>query len=246
MLLDLITGWQEKAKRIAPPEGTGILPARGGLPGAAFFPEGLGLQNPSPEADWPWIVAIGHNFGCEAYRNGINDRGHEDDKTTWRNLRNLLRDADLSIESCFMTNWFIGLLPGDRQVGRFLTAPNPRYERECRELMLEQVAGLKPRLILLLGLPVVARSYEMMPSLSPWAGATNWKAVDASSLGSIAPDVEVFGTGVRANVVPLLHPSFAPPNQRLRAGTFLMPKPEVEMVRQAAVGVRNTCPVPKG
>ena len=120
MLPDLITSWQE-GEEIAPPEGAGTLPARGGLPGAAFFPEGLGLQTPSPAADWPWIMAIGHNFGCEVYRNAINAWGHEDDKTTWRNLSNLLRDAGLSIESCFMTNWFIGLLPGNRQVRKFLT-----------------------------------------------------------------------------------------------------------------------------
>jgi uracil-DNA glycosylase len=179
-------------------------------------------------------MAIGHNFGCEAYRNSINDRGHKDDKATWRNLRALLEDAALSIESCFMTNWFIGLLPGNRQVRKFLHAPSPRYESECRGLLLEEIKGLKPKLILLLGLNVVSRAYEIMPSLSPWAGATNWKTVDGSSLGSMARRVEVSGTGVRANIVPLLHPSFSPPNQRFRAGLFPLPKPEVEMLRQAA------------
>jgi hypothetical protein len=48
--------------------------------------------------------------------------------------------------------------------------------------------------------------------------------VDNSSLGSIAYEVEVLGAGVRVNVVPLLHPSFAPLNQRLRAGQLHFPK----------------------
>jgi hypothetical protein len=237
MLLDLIKGWQEKAKQIAPPEGTGILPARGGLPGAAFFPEGLGLQTPTANADSPWIIAIGHNFGCVAYRDSINDRGHEDDKTTWRNLRTLLEHSGMSIESCFMTNWFVGLLPSNKQVGNFLTFPNERYQRECRELLLDQIRRLKPRLILLLGLPVVSRAHEVMPTLRPWAGAKSWRYVDGSKLGSIAKDIEVVETGVRANVVPLLHPSFAPPNQRFRAGKFPMPGPEVEMLKKAAAHI---------
>jgi hypothetical protein len=35
---DLIRAWQQQASLILPPENTGILPARGGLPGPAFFP----------------------------------------------------------------------------------------------------------------------------------------------------------------------------------------------------------------
>lgn len=139
MLLDLIAGWQAKARVIAPPEGTDILPARGGLPGPAFFPEGFGLQHPVPEATWPEVMAIGHNFGCEDYRKGIDAAGREDDKATWRNLRRLLADADVPIESCFTTNWFVGLQPGNKQVGELLSRPDPRYERECSELLVEQI-----------------------------------------------------------------------------------------------------------
>jgi hypothetical protein len=73
-ILEAIRGWQMTAKSIAPPEGTGILFARGGLAGAAFFPEGLGLQNPTADAACPSIMAICHNFGCESYRNHL---GHK-------------------------------------------------------------------------------------------------------------------------------------------------------------------------
>jgi len=82
-LLNRIEHWQQKAARIMPPENTAILPARGGLPGPAFFPEGFGLQNPSSE-NWPTVMAIGHNFGCNDYRNEIDAAGREDDKATWR------------------------------------------------------------------------------------------------------------------------------------------------------------------
>jgi len=236
--IDHITSWQQRATRIASPENTGILPARGGLPGPAFFPEGFGLQNPSREK-WPTVMAVGHNFGCTDYRTEIDVAGREDDKATWRNLRRLLADAEVGIESCYMTNWFVGLQPGDKQVGEFLAHPSPRYEAECRQLLLDQIEGLKPSVILLLGLPVVVRGYGIMPALRPWAGAPNWSAVDASSIGPVAYDVEIPGTSVRANVVALLHPSFSPSNQRYRRSILPMPKPEVEMVRRAMTAVSS-------
>ena len=232
-ILDVIGNWQLKAKCIAPPEGTDILPARGGLPGPAFFPEGFGLQNPTVDARWPNIIAVGHNFGCEAYRNEIDAAGREDDRATWRNLRRLLADADVPIESCFMTNWFVGLQPGNKQVGEFLARPDSRYERECSELLLEQIRTLKPKVILLLGLPVVGRAHQIMPTLRPWANAPNWSSVDSSSIGSVAYGVEIPGTDVRANIVALLHPSFSPSNQRYRSTAFAVAKPEVEIIRNA-------------
>jgi uracil-DNA glycosylase len=228
-----ICGWQIRAKNITPPEGTHILPARGGLSGPAFFPEGFGLQDPTAEALWPSIMAVGHNFGCEVYRNEINAAGREDDKATWRNLRGLLTDADVPIESCFMTNWFVGLQPGSKQVGQFLSRPDSRYERECSELLLEQMRTLKPHVILLLGLPVVGRAHRIMPALRPWADAQNWSVVDSSSLGSVAHEVEIPLTEVKTNVVALLHPSFSPSNQRHRRTVFAVKKPEVEMIRSA-------------
>jgi hypothetical protein len=232
-LLEVVREWQMKAKSIRPPQGTDILGARGGLPGAAFFPEGFGLQNPTADAPWPNIIAVGHNFGCEGYRKEINAAGREDDKATWRNLRRLLSEAEVPIESCFMTNWFVGLQPGNKQVGEFLSRRDSRYERECGELLLEEIRTLKPSVILLLGLPVVGRAHRVMPTLRPWAEATTWNVVDSSSLGAVAYGIEVPGTELRANVVALLHPSFSPSNQRYRRSVFPVEKPEVEMIRSA-------------
>lgn len=233
-LLDLITEWQQQATTVAPPENTRISPARGGLNGPAFFPEGLGLQSLTAHSAWPELMAIGHNFGCEDYRKEIDAAGREDNKPTWRNLRNLLTDAGVAVESCYMTNWFVGLQPGSTQVGDFLLRPDPRYETECRQLLLKQIGGLRPRTILLLGLDVVSRAHEIMPSLEIWAGAGNWASVDKSRIGPVAYNAEVQGTGIRANVVALLHASFSPSNQRhRRSATFAGPKPEAEMIRRA-------------
>ncbi|HEX7423409.1 MAG TPA: hypothetical protein VF311_05925 [Terriglobales bacterium] len=131
-----------------------------------------------------------------------------------------------------MTNWFVGLQPGNKQVGDFLVRPSPRYEADCHQLLLEQITTLKPEVILLLGLLCGREGARNMPALRPWAGVPNWSAVD--SVGPVAYDIEVDGTGVRVNVVALLHPSFSPPNQRLRrSGMFSVEKPGAEMVRRA-------------
>ena len=211
------------------------------IKGPAFFPGGSGLYLEGGDTATPrtstfpigCVMVVGHNFGCAQYRQDIRLAGREDDKATWRNLRGLLTDADVPIESCFMTNWFVGLQPGSKQVGEFLSRPDSRYERECSELLLEQIRTLKPHVILLLGLPVVGRAHRIMPSLRPWADAPNWGVVDSSSLGASAYGVEIPGTGVKANVVALLHPSFSPSNQRHRRIAFPVEKPEVEMIRSA-------------
>ena len=86
-LVETIAAWQMEALSIQPPLGSGLLPAVGGLPGPAFFPEGFGLSHPIlPEHPAPTIMAVGHNFGCAQYREGIGPAGREDDKATWRNL----------------------------------------------------------------------------------------------------------------------------------------------------------------
>lgn len=235
-LIEIIREWQTAAKNIKPPQGTGIRPVRGGLRGPVFFPEGLGLQNPTADALWPNIMAVGHNFGCDAYRNDIEAAGREDDKSTWRNLSRLLAEADIQMEFCFMTNWFVGLQPGNKQLGEFLSRPDSRFEKECEELLLEQIRTLKPEVILLLGLPVVGRAHQIMPTLKPWADALNWVAVDSSSLGAVAYGVEISRTEIKTNVVALLHPSFSPSNQRHRRIAYPVEKPEVEMIRSATAG----------
>jgi hypothetical protein len=126
-LVYAISRLQQEALKIKPPSGTDRLPARGGLPGPAFFPEGLGLSEPSLHGGvFPTVMAIGHNFGGSDYRAEIEVAGREDDKATWRNLDSLLVRAGSRPELCYRTNWFVGLLPGKQQTGKFLLLPiNP-------------------------------------------------------------------------------------------------------------------------
>ena len=122
-LLESIAQWQGEALKIAPPSDTNLLPTVGGLSGPAFFPEGFGLGESALRLNnRPTIIAIGHNFGCQEYRNEIQPAGREDDKATWRNLDALLLQAGSSPAPCFRTNWFVGLLFGSKR-------PNASFER---------------------------------------------------------------------------------------------------------------------
>jgi uracil-DNA glycosylase len=233
-LLASIALWQEEALKIAPPSGTDRLPAVGGLLGPAFFPEGFGLSQAAlSQKDRPTIIAIGHNFGCQEYRKEIQPAGREDDKATWRNLDALLLQAGSKPAQCFRTNWFIGLLPGSKQTGRFLLKPDHDYEQACRSLLVKQIREIKPTAILLLGPEVASRAYSIIPALAPWRGAHRWVEIDQSTIGHSIRDAEIPAAGVRTNVVALLHPSFGAANQSRRMGNMRVPVAEADIVRAA-------------
>ena len=187
--LDKIEKWQSQARKIEPPHDREK--ARGGLKGPAFFPEGRGLLNPEKwlGVERPRIMVIGHNFGCVGYRNRLDpdevkrkENGREDDEDTWKHLASLLDEAKMtigqqkvSIDDCFMTNWFVGLLPGKKNTGPFLVPGWPgekEYEAECFDLLKQQIEEIQPRLILLMGKVVVLRASQLIPALKCWTWKT--------------------------------------------------------------------------
>jgi uracil-DNA glycosylase len=213
---------------------TDLLPAVGGLPGPAFFPEGFGLSHVALARNGhPTIIAIGHNFGCHDYRKEIQPAGREDDKATWRNLDGLLIQARADPSQCFRTNWFIGLLPGSKQIGHFLRKPDHDYEQACLALLVKQIREIRPTTVLLLGPEVASRAYSIIPALAPWRSAHRWVDIDQSTIGHSVRDVEVPAAGVRTNVVALLHPSFGAANQSRRMKNMRVPVTEVDIVRAA-------------
>ncbi len=233
-LLDGILSCQRLALKICPPRESNRLPAVGGLSGPAFFPEGLGLTKRALRGDvQPTVMAIGHNFGCWEYRQQIDTAGREDDKATWRNLDRLLTEAGVSPDLCFRTNWFVGLLPGDQQTGKFLTKQNPIYESACRSLLLEEIVLIRPKTILLLGPEVARRAHQVIPILLPWARSQNWADIDRSVIGHSIKEVDISAAGLRASVAAILHPSFGMANQGRRMMNMPKPLTEVEIVRAA-------------
>jgi uracil-DNA glycosylase len=233
-LVSAILRFQQEAKIIKPPSKTDLLPTRGGLPGPAFFPEGLGLSGSAlHQGTLPTIIAVGHNFGCADYREAIQAAGREDDKATWRNLDRLLVQAGSRPELCFRTNWFVGLLPGKVQIGKFLRSSDLIYENACNRLLIAQIKLIQPKAILILGPEVAGRAYQIVPALAPWRRASRWSDIDRSSIGHSPRNVHIPAAGISTNIVALLHPSFAAVNQSGRMKRMLEPVSEAEIVRAA-------------
>ena len=226
--------WQQAAIGIAPPRFVRFAderhPARGGLTGPAFFPEGLGLEKVEIDR-MPQIFVIGHNFGSGEYRTSLEKKGREDDKATWRGLRRLLGRAGIPMAECFFTNWFIGLMPGNQQTGKFLLEPSVPYEEACRNLLLDEIAWIRPKLILLLGKEVTQLAHGIMPALDPWKSCKTWAEID-ERLAPVQREVLVpKAKGHAAKVIALLHPSFGAANrQRRRSVDYPQNDPEVAML----------------
>jgi uracil-DNA glycosylase len=178
-------------------------------------------------------MAIGHNFGCSEYRTEIQAAGREDDKATWRNLDILLMRAGSRSELCFRTNWFVGLLPGEEQTGKFLRQPDQSYEVACNRLLIKQIKLLRPRVILLLGPQVASRAYQIIPALAPWRGASRLIDIDRSGIGHSPRNVNIPSARVTSNIVTLLHPSFGAVNQQGRMKNMAEPLSEADIIRAA-------------
>ena len=208
-LIDDLKLLQRKAVEIAPPSDTGLQHAQPGLRGPAFFPEGFGLsESMLLNRGHPQFMVIGHNFGCVAYRKEIELSSREDDKATWRNLDSLLAKAGIQSELFFRTNWFVGLLPGDKQIGKFLRGKHVEYEENCRRLLIDQIKLIRPKAIFLLGPEVASRVHQIAPALVPWKGAKRWSDIDQSVIGHSLPRVPISETDLTVKVAALLHTSF--------------------------------------
>jgi uracil-DNA glycosylase len=211
-LLEEIASWQNEALSIRLPAGSPCKPAIGGLPGPAFFPEGYGLtESAMREGTVPTFMAIGHNFGCEDYRERLGPPPWREDNIpgTWRSLDRLLRQADASPDLCFRTNWFVGLRKGNENDGPFLSQDDESYEEACCLLLLKQIDRFRPKAILLLGPVVSKRAYRMSADLSGWSHPRKKMITfaDIDKRGHTAFAATIRNTEHKANVVALLHPS---------------------------------------
>ncbi len=256
-LIKQIQKWQKDAWEIEPPDKKikrAIASLDGGLKGRAFFPEGLGLQrlDRSTGEPLPDILVIGHNFGTLEYRKLVEKfGGSEESKPTWSNLIRLLGEVSVDLDRCFMTNWFIGF--GPKQIGKLLkdhicgSACSPaetkcsirRYEKECLDLIIDQIRVFKPKAVLLLGEEVIRRAHKIAPNneqLKSWGtvkGTSFFSKVD--SIGALASNV-VLAADFRTNFVALVHPSFHHLNHVLRAPNALREKLERERQKCQTAG----------
>lgn len=134
------------------------------LPGTAAFAASAGLYRQHSGRELPpfpfeGLMIVGHNLdsrtGYETRRlSGVShgDRVPGPAMSTWNGLYRLLGQAGVGLSDFFFTNLFAGLKEG-KPTGQFSAYAAPAYRTFCMEFLQLQVTVMRPRVVLVLGVP---------------------------------------------------------------------------------------------
>lgn len=142
-----------------------VAPVPEQLPGTAAFAAGAGLWRPPgstvlPDFPYGGLMVLGHNLDTESgYRKALDSGVSHGDPSvpghpmmsTWVGLYKLLDFAGVDRTEFFFTNVFVGLMTGDRNVGRFTRHATAEYHAWRREFLKLQVHTMRPKAVLVLG-----------------------------------------------------------------------------------------------
>lgn len=198
------------------PYPEGVLPIPEFIPGTAFFPGGDGVWKEEGPVPFPvdGVMVVGHNFDSVKGYKDSHKKGKENlNGSTWGRTRLLLSRSGIDPKGCFFTNFYMGLIDGDKAMGPFPGRTDKEFVRRCQQFFLLQVALLQPRLIIVYGLQVPPLLAPLSPQLEKWK---NLKSVADLDRVGVVGHVQ-FGSGhTYATVVGLIHPSMAASNLRFR------------------------------
>jgi len=185
-----------------------VTPVPEPLPGTAAFAASAGLYRPHGGRDLPpfpygGLMVVGHNLDSQAgyERRRASGVSHGDlvpgpAMSTWVGLYRLLGLAGVERSEFFFTNVLVGLKEG-KPTGQFSAHRAPAYREWCAEFLEHQVRTMRPRVVLVLGVPA-CRDVASMTSPRPWEP------------GPLPPPaaVEARLAGHDTTLVPAHHPSY--------------------------------------
>ncbi len=222
------------------PYPEGVIPVPERIAGTAFFPGGSGLwqtsgSNAAPPFPVGKVMVLGHDFHSEdGYRQSLAKRGENLQGPTWRNLLQLLYEADIGPEQCFFTNAYMGLRAGSNTTGKFPGAYDHGFVERCRSFLAAQIAIQQPRLILTLGNYVPSILAGLSDDLAQWRSCHSLTKLDALGVPLVTNVQFVADANWNTTVVALTHPSLRPANvSRRRYKELRGNDAEVAMVREA-------------
>jgi hypothetical protein len=180
-------------------------------------------------------------------------RGFENLKsnTTWRELTALFMTVNVRPETCFFTNFYMGLRQGKKSQGRNPGAPDKQFVMHCERFLCEQIRVQHPSLVVTLGLWVPRAVAAISPELRCWSGTKEMTIKELDASGALKNDVTFSGvSNLKAVVVALVHPCHRPanvPRRRYRNSTgkeFTGEEAELEMLQDAIAQsqLRKNCP----
>ena len=184
-----------------------------------FFPGNPGLWNVTPGEPlprWPLngVMIVGHNYDSEeSFRRAQRGPRPPEPEKRWpsfRWLRLLLESADIRLEDCFYTNFFVGLKAGAQSTGPFPGRSDAEFVDRCRRLLLDEIRLQQPTLLLTLGQEILLFMAQLEP-LHAWSGDRSLRALDMHRT-ALLPSVQFKDCPHPTTVVALTHPSYWPRN----------------------------------
>lgn len=225
------------AAALVEPYPPGVLPIQSPIPGTAFFPGGDGLYKERGAVEFPYegVMVLGHNFDSEkGYTDSLNRGKEKLQGATWGRTLMLLQSSGVDPRFVFYTNFFMGVIEGDRAMGPFPGAEDKDFVRRCQQFLQLQIALMRPRLIITYGLHIPALIAPLSPDLEPWK---NVKSIMDLDCAAIIHNVRFGAETKTTTLVGLLHPSMAGSNLRHREGYQFYEDSVEEMLLMDAVCV---------
>lgn len=195
----------------------------------AFFPGGKGLWKEEESDVFPTILILGQDFSTEKeYMRMMQNKVNDINGSTWRNLRELFKEANVSLIDCFFSNVFMGLRKTESMTGKFPGFKNEDFVSRNIEFLLFQINVIKPKLIITLGKYSAELVSKLSDDLNSWR---NYRALRQPDIG-LKKDIKINGNILTC--VALEHPSMRRSNvKRRRYKNFVGNEAEVRMLKDA-------------
>ena len=125
---------------------------------------------------------------------------------TWRSLLGLLGRAAIVPDTCFFTNFYMGLRKGRATTGVFPGASDAAFRTRCLDFLKVQLLAYRPQVVLTLGRFVPSLIGRLAPALNAWSGPPSFRRID--EVGALRDAVIDTGTEIlNVTFAALTHPS---------------------------------------
>ena len=105
-----------------------VIKINGEIKGKGFFPGANGITDESTEISNKKYMIIGQDQDNEKGFEYSVEKGSEEHTSTWRNLKELLEEVNISEYDCFFTNFLLGLRKNSmRNVGKSPAISNSKF-----------------------------------------------------------------------------------------------------------------------
>jgi hypothetical protein len=188
-------------------------------------------------------MILGHDFHSEEGYKASAKLGYESEtQPTWRNLLQMLKEAQVDPSCCFFTNVFMGLRRGAATTGRFPGATDAVFVAHCLRFLREQLTVQRPSLIIVMGLPASRLLGRLSTNLEDWAEANGFADLDAS--GPVRPHLCFPNVdNVHPVAIAITHPCMRNSNVRHRKYRGLVGADAERAMLSSAIA---TVPRPEG